>query len=134
VSDPSYALQVAIFDALKADATLAGFIGARVYDSVPEGAAFPYVTVGDGQVVGDDNECADGSEVFFQCHAWSRATGYPEVKKIAAALRSALRSATLTLAGFDVGLVEFTQTQFLKDPDGLTSHAVVEFRFLITHG
>jgi hypothetical protein len=134
MSDPSAVLQSAIIAALKADATLSGFIAGRVYDPVPSGFVFPYVTVGDGQVVGDDNECADGSEVFFQCHAWSRTPGYSEVKKIAAAIRSALRSATLTLTGFDVGLAEFTQTQFLKDPDGLTSHAVVEFRFLITHG
>ena len=41
--------------------------------------------------------------------------------------------APFVLVGFDVLLCEFNQIQFLKDPDGLTRHAMVEFRFLIVH-
>lgn len=140
MSDPCAALQMAIVTALKADAALDALIEGRVYDFVPDPVkpattpTFPYLTVGDGQVIGDDNDCADQSEVFFQVHAWSRKPGYPEVKSIAGAVRSAIKAAALSLAGFTITVTQFTQSRFIKDPDGLTRHAVVEFRFLITHG
>lgn len=134
MSDPSAALQVAIVSVLKADSAVAALVGDRIKDSVPDPEVFPYVTVGDGQVVGDDIDCADGSEVFFQCHVWSRKPGYTESKTIAGAIRSAIRTASITLAGFEIHDTQFVQSQYLKDPDGLTRHAVVEFRFLITHG
>jgi hypothetical protein len=135
MSDPSLALQGAVVARLKADAPVAALIGTRVYDEVPTSATFPYVVVGDGQVIGDDDDCADVSEVTFQVHAWTRSpadTGWPKSKQIAAAVRTAMK-APFTLVGFDVLLGEFTQIQFLKDPDGLTRHAMVEFRFLIVH-
>lgn len=141
MSDPSLALQGAIVATLKGNGALPPVVAARVYDEVPAekervdktGAAFPYVTVGDGQVLGDDTEdCGDGSEVFVQIDAWSRAVGYPEVKAIAAAIRTALK-ALPTLSGFDVSVVEFQQCQFLRDPDGKTRHAALQFRYLITH-
>lgn len=139
MSDPALALQGAIITALKAS----GGVGtaARVYDTVPSpppsgqpDTRFPYIRVGDDQVTGDDtDDCEDLSEVFSRIHVWSRATGWPEAKTIAGAIRARLRSATMTLSGFTVDVVEFVQAQYLEDPDGITRHAVVEFRFLITH-
>lgn len=137
MSDPSLALQGAIVSALKNDATLSTLLAQRVYDAVPPVPTFPYISVGDGQVLGDDTEdCGDGSEVHLQIDAWSRAVGYPEVKQIAAAIRSALKTTPITvptLSGFTVSVVEYVQTQFLRDPDGLTRHAAITFRYLIRH-
>lgn len=131
MSDPAYALQVVIFGLLNDPSPP---LVPRVYDSVPPNPVFPYVTIGECQVLGDDTEdCGDGSEVFVQIHAWSRAVGFPEVKHLAAAIRTTLRRATYSLSGFDVTVAEYQQTRFLRDPDGKTSHAVVEFRYLITH-
>lgn len=135
MSDPSLALQGAVVARMKADAPIVALVGTRIYDEVPTSATFPYLVVGDGQVVGDDDDCVDVSEVTFQIHAWTRPpadTGWPKAKSIAAAVRTAMK-APFTLGGFDVLLSEFTQIQFLKDPDGLTRHAMVEFRFLIVH-
>lgn len=141
MSDPSLPLQGAIVAALKANGALPDVVGKRVYDQPPDdkvaktksGALFPYITVGDGQVLGDDTEdCGDGSEVFVQIDAWSRAPGYPEVKQISAAIRAALKPVPI-LAGFTVDVVEFQSCQYLRDPDGLTRHAAITFRYLITH-
>jgi hypothetical protein len=52
---------------------------------------------------------------------------------MAAAIRGALKATPLVLTGFVVTVTEYVQTIFLRDPDGLTRHARVEFRFLITH-
>lgn len=139
MSDPSLALQGAIVAALQGAVAVTSLVGDRIYDQVPRpvppatGPTFPYITVGDGQVLGDDTEdCGDGSEVVLQIDAWSRAIGYPQVKQIAAAIRSALKIVP-TLSGFDVSVVEYVQTQFLRDPDGLTRHAALTFRYLIVH-
>lgn len=139
MSDPSLALQGAIVALLNANSGVTQLVDARIYDEVPAPVApatlptFPYITVGDAQVIGDDTEdCGDGSEVNVQIDAWSRARGYPEVKRIAAAVRTALKTSP-TFSGFDVSVVEFLQTQFLRDPDGKTRHAAMQFRYLITH-
>lgn len=133
MSDPSLALQGAVVAALKGNATLTALVGQRIYDSVPPAPVFPYVSLGDGQVLGDDTEdCGDGSEIHLQIDAWSRAVGYPEVKNIAEAIRSTLKVIP-TLAGFTVSVVEFVQKQDLRDTDGLTRHAAITFRYLITH-
>lgn len=136
MSDPSYALQVAQVAALKADTALQALIGnpPRVYDRVTADAVFPYVQVGgDGQVLEDDAEdCADGSEVYTRTHVWSRATGFPEAKKIAAEVRRVLKAA-LPLDGFTISVFQFVQSTPLRDPDGQTLHVIVEHRYLITH-
>jgi len=130
MSDPARLLQIAIYSILTDGSPQAI---ARVYDAVPPSPTFPYVTIGEVQVLGDDTEdCGDGSEVFVRVHAWSRAVGYPEVKDLAALVRLKLKTVPV-IAGFTVSLVQFQQTQFLRDPDGITSHAVVEFKYLITH-
>jgi len=130
VSDPSLALQGGLVALLKSGGGVG--TGDRVYDEVPEKPTFPYISIGDDQVVGDDNDCSEISEVFCRIHVWSRAVGYPETKQIAGAVRTRLRATAPTVTGFTVDVVEFQQHQFLRDEDGKTRHAVVEYRFLIS--
>jgi hypothetical protein len=133
MSDPSYLLQAAIVPRLKQTSAIAELVNDRVFDEVPAAATFPYITVGGGQVNGNDIDCADISEVFFQVHAWARSPAAgPTAKMIAGAIRDAMK-APLTLPGFDVQVQEYQQTQWLDDPDGLTRHAMVEFRFIIVN-
>lgn len=131
MSDPSLLLQGALVALLKAD----GGVGtaARVYDEPPASPTFPYVVVGDDQVIGDDVDCAQMSEVFARIHVWSRGVGFPETKTIAAAIRTRIRGATFTLTGFTVNEVKFVQAPSLRDPDGLSRHIPLEFQFLIQH-
>jgi len=137
-ADPSDALQAALVTALKGDPAVSAIIADRVYDQVPPGAVFPYLVIGDDQVIADDlPDLPDGdeplSQVFARIHAWSRATGFPEVKDLAGKVRNALRGAALSLDGFRLDVRQHLQTRYLVDPDGLTRHAVVEFKFLVTH-
>jgi hypothetical protein len=54
----SAALQTAVFEALQADAALAGLIGTALYDAVPEGTLPPlYALLGDEEV----RDASDGS-------------------------------------------------------------------------
>jgi hypothetical protein len=133
MSDPSLALQAAVVAALKADATLTGLVGQRIYDRVPAGASFPYVALGSDEVLDDgyDIDCGDGYEIFSALHVWSRAVGQVEMKRIAGACRDALHDAALTVTGFSLIDFKHRQTRYLDDPDGATRHAVVGFRALI---
>lgn len=129
MSDPALAIQKAIVAALKEAPAVAG---GRVYDRVPDVATFPYVSVGEGESIGDDNECWDASEVTATVHVWSRAVGFPEAKQIAATVRERLTQ-EFTITGFQVTVAEHVISRFLRDPDGLTSHVAMEFRYLVDH-
>lgn len=129
MSDPSLLLQGAIVAALKASPAVAG---GRIYDSVPPSPSFPYVTIGLSDTVGDDNECWDASECNVQVHVWSRAVGMPEAKGIAAMVRDRLTT-EFSLTDFRVVNAQYVTTRYLRDPDGLTTHAVVELTYLIDH-
>lgn len=133
MSDPAYALQAAVVPRLKGNSGVASLVGARVYDEIPANATFPYINITGGLMNGDDIDCADITEVYFQIHAWAQPpSAGPTVKKIAGAIRDAMK-ATITLTGFVVEVQEYQQTQWLDDPDGKTKHAMVEWRFIIVH-
>ena len=127
MASPSLELQIAIVSRLKATAAVADLIADRVFDSVPDDADFPYVTVGEGDETSDDADCIDGFEISLDVDVWSREVGFPEAKRISDEIRRALKSPDLVLQ--TNLLVEFRhrQTRFLRDPDGLTSHAVMTF-------
>jgi hypothetical protein len=132
-TEPSLELQQAILEILKADPAVDTLIADRIYDNVPSPVTFPYVTIGDDQVIADHAQCLEGSvEVFATLHAWSRAIGKPEVKKISGAVVSALNAIDIPLnGGYRLVLIEHDSTQYLIDPDGQTKHAVVVFHALI---
>lgn len=133
MSDPSLALQSSIITALKAASAVTTLVSVRIFDDVPTAPGFPYIAYGEGQTVGDDTDgCGDGSEIFVDINVWSRTIGFTECKRIADAVRTALKTAP-SISGATVSVVEYRGTRYLRDPDGLTKHAIVEFRYLITH-
>lgn len=129
MAEPALELQRVIVAACKAAPAVAG---GRVYDRVPEATAFPYLSIGDGETIGDDNDCFDSSEVFMRVHCWSREPGFVEAKTIAGLVRERMKQ-EFTISGFLVVNAEHVITRYLHDPDGLTAHAVVEFRYLVDH-
>ncbi len=122
-------VQKAIYAALNAPTALAG---GRTYDRVPPDPMFPYITIGDEQVVDDGNSCEDGWEVFADVHIWSRpATGSKvEVKDLVAAVVTRLNT-PLTVIGFIVIVTELQSARTLRDPDGITEHAVLTLRYVL---
>ncbi|MCK8779085.1 DUF3168 domain-containing protein [Rhizobium sp. NTR19] len=127
MASPSLELQGAIVSRLKASAALTALNKGRVYDAVPDNAVFPYVTVGEGDETSDDVDCVDGFEISLDIDVWSRATGFPEAKAISDEIRKALKTPDLTIPTNALVSFRHRQTRFLRDPDGLTSHAVMTF-------
>jgi hypothetical protein len=118
-------------EALGASAELAALVSDRIYDQVPPKAVLPYVTLGVVQEVDasvGDPECGyQGVEAVAQVDCWSRHVGYPNVKLIAEACRRALSDPLPVIPGLSVQWFRFDRTLVLRDPDGITSHAVIEF-------
>jgi hypothetical protein len=127
MASPSLELQGAIVARLKASADLAALIGMRIYDDVPKEKIFPYATVGEGDETSDDVDCIDGFEISLDIDIWSRDVGFPEAKRISDEIRKALKSPDLSLQINALVYFRHRQTRFLRDPDGLTSHAVMTF-------
>ena len=125
MSDPSLELQATLV------ATIRPVTGGRVYDKAPANAQYPYITLGEMQVLPDKADCIDGVEIFPRIDIWSRGVGFPEVKQLTKAVMALLDDQTLTVAGFNVPVFEHESTQYLRDPDGLTLHAAITFRGLI---
>lgn len=130
MASPELELQGAIVARLKADVGLMALVNG-VYDQPPDTAfATPkesYVTIGEAQFLRDDATCVNGGEVYLTLHAWSRKVGYPVAKQIADAVAESLHLAPLTLATNRLISIMHRQTRVFRDPDGLTSHAVIDF-------
>lgn len=131
MTSPSHELQAMVVERLKAFVALTSLIDTRVYDAVPTNAQFPYVSWGPEQDIEDDADCIEGHDISIQIDAWSRTPGRGEVKKVAEQVRAALHDYETELSVNALVSLAHTSTQFLRDPDGLTSHAVIEFSAFI---
>jgi Protein of unknown function (DUF3168) len=103
--------------------------GLRVYDMPPPDPVFPYCTI--GIVDGTEDfisECAIDWEVTGEIHIWAREPGYVAGKGIAVTCYNALSNRHPSFTGFRVGLFALRNQRWLRDPDGLTSHGVLEYR------
>lgn len=131
--DCTLELQGSILACLKGDPVLSTLISGRVYDTVPPEPTFPYVSFGPVDDNDVDAECIYGSLVYQQIDVWSRDVGFPEVKRIAGAVRDALHDKEIALALTENALVDIRhrQTTTVRDPDGLTNHSIMGFEALI---
>lgn len=143
MTDPSAALQRAIFDALRSDARLIAWFASsaratpatapRVYDRVPAdpttgrcSAAFPFlhIAAGDDQVLDDSAQCEDSAECFSPVHIWSRAVGSIEAKELAAHVIRIL-DAEIPITGHSVISHRISDARGVDSGDALTTHRVV---------
>ncbi|HEY0011558.1 MAG TPA: DUF3168 domain-containing protein [Allosphingosinicella sp.] len=123
MSDPSYAIQKAVYDALIA----AGAANSRVYHRVPDGAPLPYVHIGQDQIFAA-YEAGEFSECHVVVHGFAETM--PGLKLLVGTIRDALDK-PLTLVGFDCHEATYESTRYMTDSSGLTEHAVVEFVYMV---
>ena len=116
-------IQAAIYQALSA-------LSCPVYDDVPQGAAFPYIVIGDDTSVPFDDDCGIGLDSTITIHVWSVHSGRAEAKRIMNTIYNSLHRQNLPIVGaYSVTLNAEYQDTFL-DPDGVTRHGVIRFRLL----
>lgn len=130
MTSPMLELQGAIVQRLKQNGLVASLIADRVYDEPPESPTFPYVSFGPSDERPQFTDCVDSFEINFQIDCWSRSVGFPEVRKISDAIQRAMK-ADFSLNDNAVVYVEHIITRTFRDPDGLTSHAAINFEAVI---
>src|ERR1700722_4740736 len=129
MTDAFFNVQDAMFNALAASTEVQGLLGnpPRVYDHVPPGAAFPYVTFGALTVQPYDTKTEIGFEQIVTLDVWSRYRGSKEAKDIVQALYDALHLTNLSVTGDVFLLSEFHSADMAPLSDGLTYHAAARF-------
>lgn len=137
--DPSIAIQDAVETALRNSVAVMqhfeGFLVKLYTLSAPSGCAYPYIIIGEDQIVGDDTECASSSEIYVDIHVWAReatpAESRLKAKAIAGGVRKTLTS-ELPLTGHVMDDWNYEGTRHLSDKDALTAHSLLTFRYLTT--
>jgi len=123
-SDPALAMQKGTLSLMKAGAT-GEQTGGRIYDGVPGGALKPYVSFGPFQMLPEHGDCLDGGEAFLTLDGWAAGPDTVQVKKLGAAIASDLDRASLVVDGQRLIELSIEQIQYMRDPDGITAHAVI---------
>jgi len=127
---PSWALQQAVFAALSADNAVCAFVAARIFDAVPPAAPLPYLVLGEAEEADESATLGAATRHRLALHVWSRAGGTRELKQIAAAVRTCLDGAPLTLSGHNLADLSFVSAGYTRQNDGRTFRAVLRFTAL----
>ena len=100
-----------------------------VYDTAPEGTAYPNVTIGEDTSADGEADKSNGysQEVSAQVDIWSRKLGFKEVSSIGneiTTLLGELSAPALVITGFKI--IHFSvDFRKLNDPDGSTRHGIL---------
>ena len=86
--DPSEEIQTAFVAVLKNDTVVAALVGNGVYDAVPDdaarqeyaGRAWPYISLGQPQILPEKADCIYAADVAFVVHGWCRWPQSVEIK------------------------------------------------------
>src|SRR5690242_20171970 len=96
---PDEAILTAVITALRASSDLTALATGGVYNSVPQGTAFPYVEVTVPSSVRQDTFSRYGSEATLDVKSVSQAAGDQEGVRIRSKCIEALNGQNLTLSG-----------------------------------
>lgn len=115
----------AIFD------VLSGALTCPVYDAVPHGAPYPFVSFGQDDIaMAMDTDDSNGVELRTRIHIWSRYQGTLELRAIATDIYDLLHKQHLDATGFIT--CDAQETVTVLDPDGKTRHAIATYRILLS--
>jgi hypothetical protein len=129
MTSPAIELQRAIHKALRTDAVLVAALGgAKIYDTTPPNAVFPYISFGRTSMFDWSTGTEIGTEQLFTVHIWSKARGKSEAIEIMERVLQLLSTDTLTLPSFAlVNLTnEFGEARY--DNDVMVHHAILRYR------
>ena len=124
-------LQKVIIQTLSNDADVKDIVDGRVFDSVPLKAEYPYISLGPMTSNTTLADCLELDNISAQIDVWSRDISSKEMRELANAVRQALTKSELALEKNGLVLFIHESTRELRDPDGLTSHAAVNFEAVV---
>lgn len=124
-----WSLQKSVVQALKSDAQLNALLGGvRVYDFVPQRAAYPFVSLGNSVVRDWSTSSESGFEHALTLHIWSKAKGKKQCLQIISSVRRVLHDVALVVEDHPLVNLRYEFEDVRLDPDGETFHGIVRFR------
>jgi hypothetical protein len=102
--------------------------GGRVFDDVPRGGPYPYVTFGPITARDWSTGSEGGQEHAIALHVWSQAAGRREVQRIAEAIRAALDGQSLSLTDHRLINLRHELSETRREADGETYRGILRFR------
>ncbi len=128
MSSPDMALQIALDERLTEKLTV------PVFDAVPEGTPYPYVTL-DYEVSGNTTPIygRQRENRLFYLSVWSDFQGQMEVKRIMSEIYEALNEKPLHLEEGRAVSVRVIRSQTTREPDGKTYMGSVTLRIITQH-
>lgn len=130
----SDAVQIALVQAMVADAGIAGLVGDRVFDDVPDEAEYPYISLGPENWQPFEPACLTGAEGVVQIDVWSASVGRVECKAITervAALFNAEAAPVVPDGGWRISGQRVALVQLMSDPGSRTRHGVIQVEMTI---
>jgi hypothetical protein len=129
------ALQKFIYDALTTDDAVGYAVSGRVYDRAPANAEFPFISLGPTSVVLIQDDCLSGRSETVQVDIWSTdQAGKLEAKRITDLVMAALNGVDAELDDGYLTDLRVVLAQVIDDPDGITSHGIVQIEALVDEG
>lgn len=103
-----------------------------VFDDVPEGTEYPYITIGEDTAVDVSSKDKTIFEHTLTIHAWSQYRGRRDIKELMEQVHNALHNVAITVDGASLcNLRQEFQTTLLEN-DGITRHGVMRFRAVVS--
>lgn len=126
MAEPGKALHKALFAKL-------GALSTPVYDAVPQGTAYPYITIDMSAASNMDALVERTQERFVYLNVWSESRGQEQVLGIIGDIDAALHNVRLTLDTGTVVSVRVDQTATRRDADNVTFMGSVTLRIITQH-
>ncbi|WP_353641965.1 DUF3168 domain-containing protein [Mesorhizobium sp. WSM2239] len=124
--EPSLDLQKSLRNRLVATSAVTALVPATsILDRNARPELDNAIIIGEGQTLPDEGLARHRHQAFADLHIWRKEVGLAGSKQIAGAIRDALNDGPLTLDHFRIADLRIASTRFLRDPDGIHSHAVM---------
>ncbi|KQZ81875.1 hypothetical protein ASD64_08945 [Mesorhizobium sp. Root157] len=130
---PSRELVLCARDRLLKAANVTALVADRIWYRAPENQTFPNIAGFDTFGIRDDATCITGEEITLNVHVWTRDGMDPlqDARSIAYEVGRALHGYPLPLPSNQLVTLDHRGERVFYDQDGLTGHAVVEFRAVV---
>jgi hypothetical protein len=127
MTDRSIEFQTAVYS------TLDAALSVPVYDSVPQNAGYPYVTIDFQDDTNADYLSAKKTRKIMYFAVWSDYRGQKEVLEILGDIYDTLHQQSLVLTGGRVAQLMVLSKSTSREPDGLTYMGQLRLSALIEH-
>lgn len=121
-------LQVAIYSALN------GNVSASVFDHVPQNQTYPYIVIGEDNLVDWSTDDKNGFEGTINLHVWDRPKGTSGkrgkqvTKEIQGEIYDILQRSDFAIGDYGTTGMSYEYSDCFMDNDGITYHGVQRFR------